>query len=154
MIQMTWPGAPAIYYGDEAGVCGWTDPDNRRTYPWGNENLELIEFHRYMTELHRSLPALRVGSLKSLLAGDHLIAYGRFFNNCICAVAVSNHMNEQEVSIPVWQLGMKDGETMSRVMLTYESGYNVGKISFAVEHGCVSVSMPPFSSVLLVGDRD
>ncbi len=86
MIQMTWPGAPAIYYGDEAGVCGWTDPDNRRTYPWGNENLELIEFHRYMTELHRSLPALRVGSLKSLLAGDHVIAYGRFFNNCICAV--------------------------------------------------------------------
>ena len=154
MIQMTWPGAPAIYYGDEAGVCGWTDPDNRRTYPWGNENLELIEFHRYMTELHRSLPALRVGSLKSLLAGDHLIAYGRFFNNCICAVAVSNHMNEQEVSIPVWQLGMKDGETMSRVMLTYESGYNVGKISFAVEHGCVSVLMPPLSSVLLVGDRD
>ena len=154
MIQMTWPGAPAIYYGDEAGVCGWTDPDNRRTYPWGNENLELIEFHRYMTELHRSLPALRIGSLKSLLTGDHLIAYGRFFNNCICAVAVSNHMSEQEVSIPVWQLGMKDGETMSRVMLTYESGYNVGKISFAVEHGCVSVLMPPFSSVLLVGDRE
>lgn len=154
MIQMTWPGAPAIYYGDEAGVCGWTDPDNRRTYPWGNENLELIEFHRYMTELHRSLPALRIGSLKSLLAGDHLIAYGRFFNNCICAVAVSNHMSEQKVLIPVWQLGMKDGETMSRVMLTYESGYNVGKISFAVEQGCVGVLMPPFSSVLLVADRD
>lgn len=154
MIQMTWPGAPAIYYGDEAGVCGWTDPDNRRTYPWGNENLELIEFHRYMTELHRSLPALRLGSLKSLLAGDHLIAYGRFLNNSICAVAVSNHTKEQDIKIPVWQLGMKDGETMSRVMLTYESGYNVGKISFAVEHGSVRVLMPPLSSVLLVGDRD
>ncbi|MDF2887574.1 MAG: alpha amylase catalytic region [Lacrimispora sp.] len=154
MIQMTWPGAPAIYYGDEAGVCGWTDPDNRRTYPWGNENLELIEFHRYMTELHRSLPALRLGSLKSLLAGDHLIAYGRFLNNSICAVAVSNHTKEQDIKIPVWQLGMKDGETMSRVMLTYESGYNVGKISFAVEDGSVRVLMPPLSSVLLVGDRD
>lgn len=35
VIQMTWPGAPAIYYGDETGVCGFTDPDNRRTYPWG-----------------------------------------------------------------------------------------------------------------------
>ncbi len=60
-IQMTWPGAPTIYYGDEAGVCGWTDPDNRRTYPWGNEDLELIEFHRYMTgifirETRRSEP--------------------------------------------------------------------------------------------------
>ncbi|MFQ8840463.1 MAG: alpha-amylase family glycosyl hydrolase [Clostridium fessum] len=33
-----WPGAPTIYYGDEAGVCGWTDPDSRRTYPWGGES--------------------------------------------------------------------------------------------------------------------
>ncbi|GLB28635.1 hypothetical protein LAD12857_05580 [Lacrimispora amygdalina] len=154
MIQMTWPGAPTIYYGDEAGVCGWTDPDNRRTYPWGNENLELIEFHRYMTELHRTIPALCLGSLKPLLAGDHLIAYGRFINDSICAVAVSNHTAEQDILIPVWQLGMKDGETMSRVMLTYESGYNVGKITFAVEQGSVRVLMPPLSSVLLVGDRE
>ena len=154
MIQMTWPGAPAIYYGDEAGVCGWTDPDNRRTYPWGNENLELIEFHRYMTELHRTIPALRLGSLKPLLAGDHLIAYGRFINDSICAVAISNHTAEQDILIPVWQLGMKDGETMSRVMLTYESGYNVGKISFTVEQGSVKVLMPPLSSVLLVDDRE
>mgnify|MGYP002224581700 FL=1 len=35
VVQMTWPGAPTIYYGDEAGLCGFTDPDNRRTYPWG-----------------------------------------------------------------------------------------------------------------------
>ena len=63
VIQMTWPGAPTIYYGDEAGVCGWTDPDNRRTYPWGNEDLELIEFHRYMTGIRKSNPAFRTGSL-------------------------------------------------------------------------------------------
>lgn len=46
LLQMTWPGAPTIYYGDEAGVCGFTDPDNRRTYPWGAEDQELMEFHR------------------------------------------------------------------------------------------------------------
>ena len=38
VIQMTWPGAPTVYYGDEAGVCGFTDPDNRSTYPWGRED--------------------------------------------------------------------------------------------------------------------
>ena len=37
-IQMTWPGAPTVYYADEAGQVGWTDPDNRRTYPWGHED--------------------------------------------------------------------------------------------------------------------
>ena len=46
IIQMTWPGAPTVYYGDEAGVCGFTDPDNRRTYPWGHEDKELIDFHK------------------------------------------------------------------------------------------------------------
>ena len=154
MIQMTWPGAPTIYYGDEAGVCGWTDPDNRRTYPWGKEDLELIEFHRYMTGLHHSIPALRLGSLKQLLAGKHLISYGRFSGDSICAVAVNNLPEERQVMIPVWQLGMKDGETMSRYMLTYENGYNVGKISYEVENGQVLVSMPGISSVLLVADPD
>ena len=62
VIQMTWPGAPTLYYGDEAGVCGWTDPDSRRTYPWGKEDLELIEFHRYMTGIHKRIPALRKGA--------------------------------------------------------------------------------------------
>ena len=47
VMQMTWPGAPTVYYGDETGVCGWTDPDNRRTYPWGQEDVELIEFYSY-----------------------------------------------------------------------------------------------------------
>ena len=42
VMHMTLPGAPTLYYGDEAGLCGWTDPDNRRTYPWGREDLELL----------------------------------------------------------------------------------------------------------------
>lgn len=58
LIQMTWPGAPTIYYGDETGVCGWTDPDSRRTYPWGREDFELIEFHRYIIRIHKISPAL------------------------------------------------------------------------------------------------
>lgn len=154
MIQMTWPGAPTIYYGDEAGVCGWTDPDNRRTYPWGREDLELIEFHRYMTGLHHSIPALRLGSLKQLLAGRHLISYGRFLKDSICAVAVNNLPEERQIGIPVWQLGMEDGEIMSRYMLTYENGYNVGKIPYEVKDGQVLVPMPGTSSVLLVAERD
>ena len=42
VMQMTWPGAPTVYYGDEAGMVGWTDPDNRRSYPWGKQDWELI----------------------------------------------------------------------------------------------------------------
>ena len=58
VVQMTWPGAPTPYYGDEAGLCGFTDPDNRRTYPWGKEDKMLIRFHRDMIRIHRENPAL------------------------------------------------------------------------------------------------
>lgn len=153
LIQMTWPGAPTIYYGDEAGVCGWTDPDNRRTYPWGNENLELIEFHKYMIGLHHKLPALRRGSLKQLLAGRQLIAYGRFFGDSVCAIVVNNRAQEREVLVPVWQLGLTDGEIMTRHMMTYETGYNVGKLDYTVQDGEVAMTMPPLSAVLLAADR-
>ena len=53
VMQMTWPGAPTVYYGDEAGLCGFTDPDNRRTYPWGREDKELICFHRDIIRIHK-----------------------------------------------------------------------------------------------------
>ncbi len=153
VIQMTWPGAPTIYYGDEAGVCGWTDPDNRRTYPWGSEDLELIEFHRYMTHIHHRIPALKKGSLKPLLAGEQLIAYGRFCRDSVCAVAVNNADAAREIHIPVRFLGVKDGEKMTRYMLTYETGYNAGHLGYEVSQGCVTVVMPQYSSILLAVDQ-
>ena len=66
VIQMTWPGAPTVYYGDEAGVCGFTDPDNRRTYPWGHEDQMMIAFHRdcllYTSPSPRDLTTSRMPS--------------------------------------------------------------------------------------------
>ena len=61
VIQMTWPGAPTLYYGDEAGLCGFTDPDNRRTYPWGREDQEMLRFYREIIKVHNRYPALRTG---------------------------------------------------------------------------------------------
>ena len=62
VMQMTWVGAPTVYYGDEVGLCGFTDPDNRRTYPWGHEDQELLAFHKEMTVsyTHLTLPTKRI----------------------------------------------------------------------------------------------
>ena len=76
VIQMTWPGAPTIYYGDEAGVCGFTDPDNRRTYPWGHEDKELIQFHKDVIKMHKENEVLRTGSYKQLCSEHNVIASG------------------------------------------------------------------------------
>ena len=153
LIQMTWPGAPTVYYGDETGVCGWTDPDNRRTYPWGMENQELIEFHRYMIGLHRRNKALKRGSLKKLLAGKQLIAYGRFCGENRCVVAVNNGAAPQEVEIPVWQIGILDHDRLTRVMMTYTEGYNVGAVDYPVENGCVKLLLGANCGMLLISNK-
>ena len=89
-IQMTWVGAPTIYYGDEAGVCGFTDPDNRRTYPWGQENQELLNFHKEMIRIHKEHPALRTGSLNILSWDENVLAYGRFLGEDRIVAIINN----------------------------------------------------------------
>ncbi len=154
MLQMTWPGAPTIYYGDETGVCGWTDPDNRRTYPWGKEKQELIEFHRYMIGLHKHNKALRRGSLKRLLAGNQMIAYGRFCEENRCVVVINNGKTPQDLEIPVWEIGIRDQDRLTRVMLTYTEGYNVGALNFPVVDGYLKITMGENSSVLLISNGE
>lgn len=61
LFQLTFPGVPCIYYGDEVGLEGYRDPFNRRTYPWGRENKELIEWYKMIIKLRKELDALRTG---------------------------------------------------------------------------------------------
>lgn len=150
MIQMTWPGAPTIYYGDEAGMCGWTDPDNRRTYPWGKENLEILEFCRYMCAIHRMVPVLKYGTVKKLLAERHFIAYGRMHGKYKAVIAVNNRDREREVELPVWQLGIEEGERLWRIMATTEDGYNVGGAKAEHSKGYLRLTMKPVSSILMI----
>ena len=148
IMQMTWPGAPTIYYGDEAGLCGWTDPDNRRTYPWGREDMELIEFHRDAIRIHKNNIALRKGSFKALLGEYNVIAYGRFLNDNILAVAINNNDAEREIHIPVWQLGVKDNSIMESLMVSSRDTYNVGKVEYVVVNGEIVVRLPGFSAAI------
>ncbi len=148
MIQMTWPGAPTLYYGDEAGVCGWTDPDNRRTYPWGKENYELIEYYRYMIMIHKNLPALRRGCLVRLLDGEQLISYGRMYGDNKCVITVNNQTQPRQVKVPVWLLGITDGTVMQRLMRSLADGYNAGVEGYLVKDGFLTLNMAGYSGVL------
>ena len=148
MIQMTWPGAPTLYYGDEAGVCGWTDPDSRRTYPWGREDLELMEFHRYMAGIHKRLPALRKGAVKPLFAANQQIAYGRMWDRYQTVTVISNLPQPSAIEIPVWQLGITDEDIMGRPIITTEDGYNAGILFYHVKDGILKVRMPAYSGAV------
>lgn len=150
VIQMTWPGAPTLYYGDEAGVCGWTDPDNRRTFPWGKEDLELTEFHRYMIGIHKRVPVLRYGAIKRLAAGRGYIVYGRMYHDYHAVVVVSNSAEPQPLDIPVWQLGITDDLILGRPILTTEEGYNAGIMMYHVKGGQLKLNMPPYSAAVFI----
>lgn len=149
MIQMTWPGAPTIYYGDEVGMCGWTDPDNRRCYPWGREDLEMLEYNRYLIIMHKNSKALKIGSVKPLLAEEHLIAYGRFYGDDIKVVIINSKPEARDVRIPVWTLGIGANERLVRIMLTNDKKYNIGQVKYTCDNGYLSLRVDPVASVLL-----
>ena len=124
LMQMTWPGAPTIYYGDEAGQVGWTDPDNRRTYPWGHEDQGLIALHKALAKLRKNRPVLKNGSLKFLCAGHGFVSYARFDEENVLAVAVNNLDDAQVISIPLRSVGVPEGTRVFQVFVTSESGYD------------------------------
>lgn len=148
MIQMTWPGAPTIYYGDEAGVCGWTDPDSRRTYPWGREDKELIEYHKQLIRIHKENQALKTGSIIFLHGQRDFISYARFQDNQKFVVVINVGEGELTVDVPVWQAGIVDTDTIVRLITTTRQGvYNRTDISHC-EGGSLKVTIPAQSGIL------
>ncbi len=79
-LQFTLPGAPSIYYGDEAGMEGYRDPFNRRTFPWGREDEELQAHYRLLGALRRDCEPLRLGDIRFFQAGDKHLGYTRCRN--------------------------------------------------------------------------
>ena len=147
VIQMTWPGAPTIYYGDEAGVCGWTDPDSRRTFPWGKENYELTEFHRYLAGIRNQNRAFRTGAFKWLMAENGVIAYGRFNETQRGVVVVNSESYAQKIRVPVWEAEVA-GDVMVRVMETERDRYNAGTLPYPVKDGMLEIEIGPDSSMI------
>ena len=149
VIQMTWPGAPAVYYGDEAGVCGFTDPDNRRSYPWGHEDRDLIEFHKAIIKIHKECRELRTGSIKSLDRDYNYLAYGRFNRSSQIIVLVNNNDHEIEKKVSVWQVGVPKESMLTRIFATTDAGYSTEHTELPVISGNITIKLPRFSAMIL-----
>lgn len=149
IMQMTWPGAPTVYYGDEAGVCGWTDPDNRRTYPWGHEDKQMLQFHKEAIRIHKSSTALCTGSYKMLYTAWGILGYGRFDKNERYAVIVNNTQETVNVAVPVWQIGVADGSRMEQQLMSVAESFTKVPDIYVVTDGYLMVAMPRTSAVIL-----
>ena len=149
VMQMTWVGAPTVYYGDEAGVCGFTDPDNRRSYPWGHEDQELIAFHKEAIRIHKEHPALKTGSLKILGGEENILSYARFKGHDRIIVVINNRSERAEVKVPVWEAEIPIKCRMKRLLYSYKDGYTTEYEEYLVEDGEVVANMGPHSALVL-----
>ena len=151
VIQMTWPGAPTLYYGDEAGQVGFTDPDNRRTYPWGQEDQELIRFYKEMIAVHRRFPVLAMGSLKFLYHDYNVLSYGRFNQEEQVIVVINNRNERVHVEIPVWLTGINRSSVakLTQVFATDAVGFSSEEKEIEAPAGILEMDLLPLSGVVL-----
>ena len=97
IIQMTLPGVPLIYYGDEAGLLGKGDPSNRKTYPWGKENKEILDFYMSIVKIRSTENALKNGEIKFLKLPNEILGYERLYNNEKIIVVVNTIEMEENI---------------------------------------------------------
>ena len=101
--QMTAPGAPCIYYGDEIGLTGGPDPACRATMPWDEARWDvgLRDSVRRLIALRRRHPALRRGDYTRLYAHRGIYAFGRRYQDETLVVVLNNNDHACPVAVPV-----------------------------------------------------
>ena len=162
LFQMTYLGAPMVYYGDEVGMWGGDDPDCRKPMLWGdlkyedekshpfggsrpddkNEvNAELHAWYTKLIHLRDAEVPLQLGSFDLLDANDAqgVLAYARSFNNERIIVLLNNSSSPQTVSVS------PSGPTHWKSLL--------GNASYAAVNGLLTLSLGPKSGEILGVDK-
>jgi alpha-glucosidase len=144
-FQMTYVGTPTIYYGDEYGMQGGADPDDRRTFDWtqGTTSNSAVALTQKLISIRNSYPALRTGSFMTLLTDDtnKIYSYGRFDNTNRIAVVLNNDSTSHTVTVPVYQMSVTNGS-----ILTDKITGN----TYTVSNGYVTVTVNGHYGAILV----
>ena len=106
LLLFCFPGSPTVYYGDEAGMEGFEDPFNRRTYPWGEEDKELLDWFAALGKLRKTRAALRRGELEWLPCSERTVGFVRHLDGECLTVCLNAGTEPAELELPA-------GETVS-----------------------------------------
>ena len=142
-MQFTYAGAPTIYYGDEIGMVGADDPDDRRAFEWGKGNKELVTWYATLAQIRNSYAALRTGTVEPFETGcDNVMSYVRGDDTDRMIVLSNNSSDEQEITIDTENLGVSASELTDLI-----SGSK-----YTVSDGKVTVTVPALKGVILTND--
>ncbi|HFC09707.1 MAG TPA: DUF3459 domain-containing protein [Chloroflexi bacterium] len=112
-LQFAYPGAPAVYYGDEIGLEGGKDPDNRRAFPWDEAQWRqgVRTWVQRLIAVRKRIPALRRGDFRLVEAKDgrQCVAFGRVLGAEAVLVVANASSVKRHCHLPVAALGWEDG---------------------------------------------
>jgi cyclomaltodextrinase len=149
LFQMTFPGAPCIYYGDEIGMQGKGDPDCRRAFPWDEARWDhdLLAFFRRAISLRHEHPALRRGRYLHLHADDQhrVYVFARQWEEETLVVVLNNGSTRYDLNVPVAEL-FPDSTTLHDLWEGGQAQVAAGRITGA--------TLPPRSGVVLSAEEN
>jgi neopullulanase len=147
LFQMTFPGAPCVYYGDEVGMEGWHDPDCRRSFPWDEArwDADLLAFFRRAIALRHEHPALRGGGCRRLHADERygIYAFARQGEGETLAVVLNNGPASYELDVPLWGL-LADGSTLHDLWAGGRARVDEGRLA--------GLTLPPRAGAVLAAE--
>ena len=128
-MLMTFPGVPCIYYGDEIGMEGAGDPDNRRPMIWETEdwNAGLREFYRKLIVLRKQMPVLQEGGFQLLYAAEDTIAFQREIPGERVMVVARRSADNLD-ALPLKATGLADGVEFRELLTNQTSKITGGKL--------------------------
>ena len=137
LILFTFPGAPTVYYGDEAAMEGWEDPFNRAGYPWEQEDTDLKAHFAELARFRRSFPTLQAGVLHWIWTSGPLLIFARELDGQLLTTVVNAADVSQALSLP-WSA------PPARDLLTGQR--------FIPTDNAIPLTLPPRSGLLLQTD--
>ena len=135
MLLYTFPGSPTVYYGDEAGLEGFEDPMNRRTYPWGREEPRLLALYRTLGALRRRRPSLQKGDITYLTADGGLLIYSRRWADEVTYTLLNTGSLTRAVTLPWPGAAARDAVSLQQ---------------FLVRDGQLHLELPPCDGLVLI----
>jgi cyclomaltodextrinase len=142
LFQMTYPGAPSIFYGDEIGLPGALDPDSRRGMPWDQTqwDLDLLDYFKRAIQLRHDHPVLRHGNVATVYAEGQVYAMARSDADETLLIALNVDEQAQQVTLPAPD-GFAEG---ARVQSLFGPSIDV-----SVQEGRLILALPARSGVVL-----
>ena len=134
LVLYAFPGSPTVYYGDEAGMEGFEDPFNRRTYPWGHEDTALLDWFRTLGRLRAERESLQSGDIAYPLAAGRVLCFARRAGDEVSLCAVNAGAESASVDLP-WAAPLAHDALSGQ--------------SFLAEGGRLHISLAPYDALLL-----